>query len=219
MDSWVDIARHRLAELRGQEKGWGYHQGGQPATEPTVLASLGLLTSNDQDKGNCPFAINAAGWLVTIQNPDGSVGISAQLTTPEWPTSYALLLWLATGGESEAVTRGCEWLLGHQGITFPKPVNSPLGHDTTIPGWSWVNDTYSWLEPTALAVIALRRAGRGDHPRVRQGISLIEDRVVPEGGWNFGNNVTFGTSLRPKPGPTGMAHGGFGGRQSSPSLH
>ena len=205
MGAWVESARQRLSELRGSAAGWGYRQGGKPASEPTVLASLGLLASNGDDHDTRLAVGKASHWLTTIQRPDGGVGISVELTTPEWPTSYAMVLWQVTGNESPAVTKGCHWLLGHQGITFPKPADSPLGHDTTIPGWSWVNETYSWLEPTAMAVIALRRAGYADHPRVRQGVALIRDRVVPEGGWNFGNNVTFGTSLRPKPGPTGIA--------------
>jgi len=204
MQSWVKSARGRLLELHGSGPGWGYREGGEPATEPTVLASLGLLASAPPNAIDS-LAGSSALWLQSIQRPDGAVGISAHLQTPEWPTSYALLLWQAVGSSSAEVTRGCHWLLQHKGMTFPNPKDGVLGHDTTIPGWSWVNDTYSWLEPTAMAVIALRRAGFADHPRVRLGVSLINDRVIPEGGWNFGNNVTFGTSLRPKPAPTGMA--------------
>lgn len=204
MQSWVISARERLLELRDSEPGWGYRIGGEPATEPTVLAALGLFASDEQSSLDL-VARNAARWLKSIQRPDGAVGISFKLQTPEWPTSYALLLWQAVGAAADQVTRGCHWLLQHKGMTFPNPKDGVLGHDTTIPGWSWVNETYSWLEPTAMAVIVLRRAGFADHPRVRLGIAMIHDRVIPEGGWNFGNNVTFGTSLRPKPAPTGMA--------------
>lgn len=204
MQSWVITARDRLLELRGSEPGWGYRRESEPATEPTVLAALGLLASDGQSSA-ASVTTNAARWLISIQRSDGAVGVSFKLQTPEWPTSYALLLWQATGSSTTPVTRGCHWLLQHKGVTFPNPKDGALGHDTTIPGWSWVNDTYSWLEPTAMAVIALRRAGFQDHPRVRLGLAMINDRVIPEGGWNFGNNVTFGTSLRPKPAPTGMA--------------
>ena len=44
-----------------------------------------------------------------------------------------------------------------------------------------------------------------DHPRLKEGMSLILDRAIPDGGWNFGNNIVFGRGLRPKPAPTGMA--------------
>jgi hypothetical protein len=86
-----------------------------------------------------------------------------------------------------------------------KAQDGAIGHDPTIPGWSWVDGTASWLEPTALAVLALRRAGRDDHPRARDGRRLILDRALPAGGWNYGNTTVFGTELRPQPGPTGLA--------------
>src|SRR5206468_3617360 len=75
----------------------------------------------------------------------------------------------------------------------------------TISGWPWVADTASWLEPTALAVLALRREGFAQHPRVRDGLRLIRDRAIASGGWNYGNNVVYGHSLRPHPAPTGLA--------------
>ncbi len=66
-------------------------------------------------------------------------------------------------------------------------------------------DTHSWLEPTALAILALGRSGLGKHPRVHEGLRLLRDRALPSGGWNFGNKATFGRELRPQPAPTGLA--------------
>jgi hypothetical protein len=80
-----------------------------------------------------------------------------------------------------------------------------VGHDTSLVGWSWVAGTHSWIEPTALAVMALRRSNLGTHPRVSAAVHLIRDRAIAGGGWNYGNNRLFGTDLRPQPGPTGMA--------------
>src|SRR5205823_2982446 len=57
----------------------------------------------------------------------------------------------------------------------------------------------------ALAVLALRGEGLGDHPRVLEGLRLIRDRALTSGGWNYGNVSTFGRELRPQPGPTGLA--------------
>jgi hypothetical protein len=34
---------------------------------------------------------------------------------------------------------------------------------------------------------------------------LILDRAIPGGGWNYGNKAVFGRTLRPQPGPTGLA--------------
>lgn len=205
MELWVQRGIDLLIERRGDAPGWGYRATSDPATEPTVLSSLALLAINAEDSQAYTFARRSAHWLASIQRHDGGVGVSADLSHVDWPTPFPLLLWSVLGTESAAAQRSRARLLSQQGITFAKPPGSPLGHDTTIPGWSWVERTHSWLEPTALAVLALRRDGQGYHPRVCQGLALIRDRVIPEGGWNFGNNVVFGQSLRPKPGPTGLA--------------
>ncbi len=42
-------------------------------------------------------------------------------------------------------------------------------------------------------------------PACARGLSLIVNRAIPGGGWNYGNNVVFGRALRPQPGPTGIA--------------
>lgn len=203
MTEWAYEAQRELVRLFRPRAGWPYRDSGEPAVEPTALAALALLAAGNN---RAPaLARESARWLARIQRPDGAVGPNESLSAPAWPTSYALLLWRATAGEAASADRAANWLLKARGETFVKPDASPLGHDTTIPGWPWVDGTHSWLEPTALAILALRRAGRGDHERVRRGLELIRDRAIPEGGWNFGNNVVFGASLRPKPGPTALA--------------
>jgi hypothetical protein len=87
-----------------------------------------------------------------------------------------------------------------------------IGHDPTLIGWPWVEGTHSWLEPTAMAILALRREGLGDHPRVARGVDLILDRAIEGGGWNYGNKAVFGRPLRPQPGPTGIALLALAGR-------
>jgi hypothetical protein len=78
-------------------------------------------------------------------------------------------------------------------------------HDTGLVGWPWVEGTHSWLEPTAMAVLALSLDGLSGHARVVEGVRLIVDRALPHGGWNYGNKSVFRTELRPHPGPTGLA--------------
>jgi hypothetical protein len=98
-------------------------------------------------------------------------------------------------------------LLDQKGVAVPNPAapERTVGHDTAIVGWPWVGETHSWLEPTAVAILALRREAQVDHPRVHEGLRLIHDRAIPSGGWNYGNNIAFGRDLRPQPGPTGLA--------------
>jgi hypothetical protein len=115
------------------------------------------------------------------------------------------LLWSALGGFESNRQRAAAWLLGQRGKTVTRPADRAIGHDPTLTGWSWVPDTHSWLEPTALAVLALRRHGLANHPRILEGLRLIRDRAVPSGGWNYGNRAVFGRALRPQPAPTGLA--------------
>ncbi len=67
--------------------------------------------------------------------------------------------------------------------------------DGMIPGWSWFDGTFSWVEPTCFAVISLVRGGRGAHARADEGRALIRDRVCADGGWNYGNYEVLGAKL------------------------
>jgi hypothetical protein len=118
-----------------------------------------------------------------------------------------MLLWSGLTGYEVQRRLARNWLLGFEGRPIPiTPENrGVLGHDSTLIGWPWVEKTHSWLEPTALAILALCREGLGDHTRVGRGARLILDRAVAGGGWNYGNKAVFGQPLRPQPAPTGIA--------------
>jgi hypothetical protein len=208
---WREPARLELLQLRGRAPGWGYRRSGAPAVEPTALACLGLHASGEtsgEGVDSTPALIaTSADWLATIQQADGSLGLSAKQPTPGWTTPLGLLLWQAVMSHEPEQRRAVAWLLGQEGKRI-SPSDDPdriVGHDTTLAGWPWVAGTHSWLEPTALAILALRRAGLGTHPRVAEGYRLIRDRAIVTGGWNYGNKSAFGNALRPQPGPTGLA--------------
>lgn len=203
---WVAEAKKTLMELKSGP-GWGYRKGSEPSVEPTVLACLALLaTAAPDEQAAVDETSSAAGdWLAGIQRKSGALGVSGKLPRPNWPTSYGVLLWRLGSGHQEALERAVDWLLERRGETWDPPEGTPLGHDTRIAGWPWVDKTHSWVEPTSLAVIALRAEGRGDHERTREGLRMIADRAVPTGGWNYGNSLVFDTPLRPRPAPTGLA--------------
>ena len=117
------------------------------------------------------------------------------------------MLWSTLPGFQDAESRARSWLLGREGKAIPieKSPLKVIGHDPSLVGWPWVEATHSWLEPTALAILALCRGGQAEHPRVKAGVDLILDRALEAGGWNYGNKAVFGTELRPQPGPTGLA--------------
>jgi hypothetical protein len=143
--------------------------------------------------------------ISSLQQPDGAVGVSASIPRPQWPTTLAALLWQCNGSDDPAIQRSMHWLLQREGNSFPKPLGSVLGHDTSIPGWPWVAGTHPWVEPTAMALLALTAYGFASHSRVASGVRLLLDRATPRGGWNVGNSAVFGRPLRPHPAPTGLA--------------
>ena len=52
--------------------------------------------------------------------------------------------------------------------------------------------------------MALKIAGYGGHPRVKEATRLLLDRQLPQGGWNYGNTFVFDQELRPMPLSTGI---------------
>lgn len=199
---WPDRAIAELNRQKGHRPGWSYSPTLNPAVEPTVLSALALLVHNGRFSDSI---VRSADWLVWLQRADGAVGISEGVNEPNWPTPLALLLWCAVGGYEKSREMATRWLLRHTGRPQPNDSGSVIGHNTALVGWPWVADTHSWLEPTAMAVLALRRQQHGNSDRAAQGVRLILDRAIPGGGWNYGNKIVFGNTLRPQPAPTGLA--------------
>jgi hypothetical protein len=205
-DGWIDPSRRAVVALADAGT-WGYRRGASPAVEATALAALGLLaTATGVDDPARGLIVRSADALAGLQRPDGSLGVGPALPSPGWATPYALLLWQALGTHHEARRRAAAWLLAERVDTPPRSADPDrlLGHDSTIPGWPWVEGTHSWVEPTAMAVLTLGREGHLEHPRVVDGVRLLVDRAIGSGGWNYGNNVVYGRSLRSQPGPTGL---------------
>ena len=199
----------------------GYERGGPTATEPTALASMALVAA-----GRTEAAEKGLAWLAEMQQTDGSLGPAEGLSSPGWPTSLAILAdAIAHGSDSGerdgsigfvALTilplvrkskfdrqRGVEWLLATRGTTLERGERG--GHDPMLVGWPWAEGTHSWVEPTALAVLALKAVGLGDHDRTREAVRLLHDRLFSDGGCNYGNTVVLGQELRPHLQPTAIA--------------
>ncbi len=143
--------------------------------------------------------------LAVEQAKDGRLSISPQHPEAFWPTALGILAWQGLTGFEEAKQRAVHFLLTTTGLHFEHSPDSPVAHDPTIPGWPWIAQTHSWVIPTALAILALRVAGQGEHGRVKEGRRLLMDRQLPGGGWNYGNTKVFGMVLHPMPESTGLA--------------
>jgi len=198
------IWRHELVTRLAAVVPGGYHVTGPAATEPTALAGLALCAHGKLDR-----ARRAADWLAELQARDGSIGVTAAQPSPCWPTSLAILLWQAIDSRVPSplyernINLAVAWALADHGR--PNRRQPHVGHDTTLIGWSWVADTHSWLEPTAWFVLALKAVGQSDHRRTREAVRLLVDRLLPNGGANYGNTIVLGQPLLPHVQPTGLA--------------
>ena len=197
--SWTD----RLLTALSAAPRWSYEVGPAAATEPTALATLAMLGYDRPAE-----ARRGLEWLSTVQAADGSLGVTRALSTPCWPTSLAIIAWrrAAAAGvarDQNRIERAVAWTLTTKGEAIAR--TEQLGHDSTLVGWPWVTTTHSWVEPTALSVMALKVAGHADHPRTREAVRLLLDRTLHEGGLNYGNTTVLGQELRPHVQPTGIS--------------
>jgi hypothetical protein len=53
-------------------------------------------------------------------------------------------------------------------------------------------------------VLALKAVGFSEHPRTREAVQLLDDRLLPRGGCNYGNTIVLGQELLPHVQPTGI---------------
>jgi uncharacterized protein (DUF362 family) len=199
-------ALQNLVNLAHSEGGWGY-VGGEPAhLEPTCIALLALRPYADRFAS----AIHAARtFLARCRQSDGSYRLARGREAAVWGTAMALFVeTIYRQGDSlppEQIA-SAQFLLGLEGrvIKADPEVADMVDIDMELVGWPWAEGTFSWVEPTAWACIALAAVGQCDHPRVQQGRKLLLDRAFPEGGINYGNRMILGRMTEPIPGPTAL---------------
>jgi hypothetical protein len=182
------------------EGGFSGRIGGRLRLDATAWAALVLALDS---RAPAETLGAARGCLARQQRPDGSLAILPLHWMAVWPTAIAALAWHGSAVHQAARAAATGFLLTSGGE--PLEDRGVYGHDTSLQGWSWTHSTHSWVEPTAISVIALRAAGLEAHPRVDEAQRLLMDRQLPSGGWNYGNTIVFGSELRPMPASTGIA--------------
>ncbi|MGZ8492325.1 MAG: hypothetical protein ACXWZS_09000 [Gemmatirosa sp.] len=213
-DPILDAARALQARLLATQRAtgaWAASDAGPDAVEPTALAALAL-------RGE-PSA-RAVAWLCAWQRPDGGWPATTQVDAPSWAGGVALLVLVRLGADRAVIERGVRWLVARESRTLDwrtallvhmqrwsgGPVPSEL--DATLAGWPWTDGTFGWVEPTSVALLALRAAGARDafaRERIALGTRLLIDRAAPGGGWNYGNTRVLGQDVAPYPDTTAWA--------------
>jgi uncharacterized protein (DUF362 family) len=191
-----------VVRLALPEGGWGYWSGQAVHFEPTCLAVLALAAEGDRHR---PLIDKALAALDTQADGSGLYRLGRGRPQAIWPTALVIATRAALG-QVGAVEKSAKRLLDVRGRTIkgdPEVQNS-LDIDPERVGWPWAEGTFAWAEPTAWAVLALRAAGHGSHPRVIEGARLLLDRAFDSGGINYGNRQVLGSMTEPIPGPTAI---------------
>lgn len=193
----------RLRQRALLEGGFANRENSAYRNDATAWAILALVACGDEQDEE--IISRARSRLAAGQLPDGRVCLVPEHPEVYWPTPLAILAWHQSPAHQERLARAAQFLLTNSGNHWQKKPGEVEKHDTSLKGWPWVADTYSWVAPTALGIMALKAAGYGNHPRVAEARHLLLDRECLHGGWNYGNRLVFGKELRPMPEDTGIA--------------
>ena len=183
--------RAAVLAARNADGGWGYQAGKSSRLEPTCWALLALARvdrraidaqvlrqwpTDQQWLADVPGApanisFNGLAALALMDDPNGRAG--AQL--------IARLILTAKG------TR-----LGQSTV---------LRQDNSLQAWSWVDGTFSWVEPTCWCLLLVKklRTQLGAEAEGRIGVAeaMLRDRACRDGGWNYGSSNVYGQELFP----------------------
>ncbi|MBI3268573.1 MAG: terpene cyclase/mutase family protein [Planctomycetes bacterium] len=195
-----------LARTQHADGGWGYLPDTTSFAEPTCLALLAVPVT--PDSAPAPASPDDAGlrkaaaWLAAAQLPDGSLRVCAEDDGGSWTTSLALFALTRRSLAPACRDAARDWLLANQAAHVPSDANHKF--DETVRGWAWYGNTFTWLEPTAYALLALKAGGLRRHTRIDEAHRALLDRSIPSGGWNLMHNNSFGVSLEPLPRATAI---------------
>jgi uncharacterized protein (DUF362 family) len=190
-----------LASLALPDGGWGYIPGQAAHFEPTCLSLLALSAQSEK------FAATIAAGCLALDRfaaKDGSYHLPRGRAEAIWPTALVLFTRAALGHPNQDRTAERLLTLRGQIVKSDPEIAEMLDIDPKIVGWPWAVGNFSWVEPTAWAMIALRKAGFGNRPEIDEGIRLMLDRSFDEGGINYGNRYVLGKKTDPIPTPTAL---------------
>lgn len=206
----IEQSRDYLLSTQNEDGGWGYAQDLPSQPEPTAMSllALGNLSQNSESlKKACRF-------LAGLQDASGAIRVPGAFAKSYWPTAITIVALHHAEPDSPVIKKALGWLLSLRSKT--KEMNEELARDfeidTSLVGWSWTEDTFSWVDPTSWVILALRLTGNAQHPRTSEGLKLLLDRVYPEGGANCGNRRIYGSMTEPVPANTCsllLAHSGL----------
>jgi hypothetical protein len=211
-----------LTNAANPEGGWSYQPGKLSRLEPTCWALLAF--------GHWPSADGSAdsphrAFFDRGQHRDGWLVEDAR-----WPVNIAFnalvaFTWLTRRNlaAEEKIRALVGWLSTTKGVQIAQTAS--YRQDNSLQGWSWLDATFSWVEPTAWGMLALHKAiGAGmvsdgaARARIAEAERLLIDRCCRDGGWNFGNANVMGQDLFPHVPTTAVALLALQSRREDPAV-
>jgi hypothetical protein len=213
----IDQVKTTLTRLQNPDGGWGASAGRRSTTEATSLALSALRVAGEASSND--RVLRATLWLAERQNPDGSWRLNDVATAGSWTTALAIIALSEFSEQRLRVLGAARWLLAQEGskpgilaklILWATGKSNVNRVNDDLVGWSWVPRSFSWVEPTSYALIALKKVKTSltesnVAERIREGEALIYDRMCVDGGWNYGNSKVLDYALWPYPDITAVA--------------
>lgn len=193
----------RLVSMALPSGGWGYAFGQPLHLEPTALSLLALVAHASENS-----SIVASAWAALQLQQDDTGAYRLDRGRPEavWPTPMVLFARAAWKHPREELEKSLQRILSLHGLTLKEDpeIANLLDINPKRVGWPWAINNFSWVEPTAWSVMALRACGYGEHRRTQEGMRLLLDRAFEEGGANYGNKQVLGSPTEPIPTPSAL---------------
>ena len=183
------VLRDRLLSARNPDGGWPYYRGKTSRLEPTAWALLALQAAGEKVTAEA---------LTAWPRKDGLfVDRSSDLVNLAFNGTAGVVL-SALGGDSGSGRALGDALIASKGQKIGESTINR--QDNALQGWSWTTGTFSWVEPTAWGLLALKRLRCRDETalqRIKDAERLMADRICEGGGWNHGNSNMLGVELSP----------------------
>ncbi len=193
MEKQLHAAQQFLQVTQLTDGSWPYYlTSSQGSPEPTCYSLLAL--SDGRPPTDDPALQQALNWLTAQVNADGAVTLAGD-DEPHWSTAHLAITLTHLGQHATLRDRAIDWLLTWQGAPAQSDPWGAIPLNNELVGWSWISDTFSWVEPTSYGLIALKRAAIRTHPRLTEAEKLLFDRVCVGGGWNVGNPIVWDKAL------------------------
>jgi hypothetical protein len=201
----MDTPTAYLLSTQNADGGWGYQPQAASRVEPTAAAVLALPVDE-------PARELAVAWLIAVQHADGGWGTGRPEDSGDWTTAWGVLALQSARPDAGAIEQGQRWLLEVHPWTPPadsanRAARTDFEQDFTLRGWPWRPNETPWVEPTALAMLALAplAADPATRSRLDEGVRYLVNRRCDPGGWNVGNPTMLGAPMPLRAHPTAWA--------------